>query len=135
MASRTEEYIKSQMIECAWRYGQHYGGTPAMISILHVLKSRQKAGWGTYLHILDTVDKWQAAPPKTSSHPEVWDRRFLALWNEIDSICDDTRRDPVNGALYWGDTTDIQSDWFLQHIARNPEKVRCADMSSLTFWR
>src|SRR5215469_6117307 len=118
MASRTEEYIKSQMIELAWKYGQHYGGTPAMINILHILKNRQKAGWGSYLHILDTVDKWQAAPPKTTSHPEIWDRRFLALWNEIDSICDDTRRDTTNAALYWGDLTDVQSDWFLTHICR-----------------
>jgi hypothetical protein len=135
MASRTEEYIKSQMIETAWKFGSHFGGTPACISILHVLKNRQKAGWGTYLHILDTVDKWQAAPPKTTNHPDVWNRNFLALWNEIDSICDDTRRDPTNGALYWGDLTDVQSEWWLTHIARNPEKQRCADMGSLTFFK
>lgn len=123
------------MIETAWKYCQHFGGVPAMINCLHVLKNRQKAGWGSYLHILDTVDKWHAAPPKTTVHPDIWDRRFLTLWNEIDGICDDTRRDPTNGALYWGDTTDIQSEWFMTHVARNPEKQRCADMSSLTFWK
>jgi hypothetical protein len=135
MASRAEEYVKSHLIHTAWKYGQHYGGTPAMMAILHVLKARQRAGWGTYLHILDTVDKWHAAPPKTTTHADIWDRRFLSLWNEIDGICDDTRRDPVNGALYWGDTTDIQSDWFMEHVCLNPEKIRCADMGSLTFWR
>lgn len=135
MASRTDEYIRSHMLFTAWKYGQHYGGTPAMTNILHVLKNRQKAGWGTYLHILDTVEKWHAAPPKTTQHPDVWDRRFLALWNEIDSICDDTKRDTTNGALFWGDLTDVQSDWFLEKVCRNPERVRCADMSSLTFFR
>ena len=131
----SETYIKSQLVECAWRFGAHYGGTPAMLAILHVLKNRQKSGWGTYLHILDTVDKWQSAPPKTTAHPDSWNRNFLSLLNEIDGICDDTRKDPTNGALYWGDTTDIQSEWFLTKIARNPEKTRCADMSSLTFWK
>lgn len=135
MASRSEEYIKAQMIEVAWKFGQSYGGTPAMINILHVLKNRQKAGFGTYLFILDTLDKWQAAPPTTTTHPDMWDRRFLALWNEIDGICDDTRKDSSNQALYWGDTTDIQSDWFLKMVCRNPERYRCADMGSLTFWR
>jgi hypothetical protein len=134
-STNSENYIKMQMVETAWRFGQHYGGTPAMLSILHVLKNRQKAGWGTYLHILDTVEKWQAAPAKTTTHPDVWNRNFLALLNEIDGICDDTRKDPTNGALYWGDLTDVRSDWFLNQICRNPEKQRCADMSSLTFFK
>ena len=133
--TNSESYIKMQLIEAAWHHGSHYGGTPAMLSILHVLKNSQKAGWGTYLHILDTLDKWQSAPPKTTTHPDVWNRNFLALLNEIDSICDDTRKDPTGGALYFGDTTDIQSEWFLEKICRNPEKTRCSDMSSLTFWR
>lgn len=134
-STNSEQYIKMQMVECAWRYGSHYGGTPAMLNILHVLKNRQKAGWGTYLHILDTVDKWHAAPPKTTIHPDVWNRNFLALLNEIDGICDDTRKDPTNSALYWGDLTDVQSDWFLEHVCRNVEKQRCADMNSLTFFK
>lgn len=135
MASRVEDYTKSQLIECAWHYGEHYGGLPAMVNILHTLKNRQKAGFGTYHHILDTVEKWHAAPPKTTTHPDGWDRRFLALWNEIDGICDDTKRDSSNGALYWGDLTDVQSNWFLEKICRNPEKVRCADMGPLAFFK
>ena len=135
MASRSDEYIKSHMIFVAWKYGQHFGGTPAMINILHVLKNRQKAGFGNYLHVLDTVDKWQAAPPKTTGHPDIWDRRFLSLWTEIDGICDDTRKDSSNGGLYWGELNDIQSEWFLTHICQNPEKQRCADMGSLTFFK
>jgi hypothetical protein len=136
MASTNSElYIKAQLIECAWKYGQHYGGTPAMLNILHTLKNREKAGFGTYLHVLDTVDKWHAAPPKTTQHPDAWDRRFLSLYNDIDGICDDTRKDSSNGALYWGDLADVQSEWWLTHVARNPERVRCADMGSLTFFK
>jgi hypothetical protein len=131
----SEVYIKSQLVECGHKYGSHYGGKEACLLILHVLKNRQKAGWGTYLHILDTVEKWHAAPPKKTTQPDLWDRNFLSLLNEIDGICDDTRKDPTNGALYWGDLTDIQSDFFLEHVCRNPEKHRCADMNSLTFFK
>lgn len=135
MPTNAESYTKSHLIFTAWKYGQHYGGTPAMINILHVLKNREKAGFGTYHHVLDTVEKWQAAPPKTTTHPDAWDRRFLSLWGEIDSICDDTRKDSSNGALYWGDLTDVQSEWWLAHVARNPERQRCADMGPLTFFK
>lgn len=133
--NRSEEYIKAQLVECAWKFGSHYGGAEACLLILHTLKNRQKAGFGSYLQILDSVDKFQAAPPKTTSHPSIWDRNFLRLLNEIDSICDDTRKDASNGALYWGDLTDVQSQWFLEKVCRNPERQRCAEMSSLAFFK
>jgi hypothetical protein len=133
---RNDSYIKAQMIEAAWKYAQHYGGVDHMLGVLYVIKNRQVAGWGTYLHILDTMEKWQAAPPKTTTHPDIWDRRFVALLGAVDGICDETRKPDIsNGALYFGDTTDIQSEWFLERVARNPEKVRCGGSASWTYWK
>lgn len=130
-----ELYTKMQIVETAWRYASHFGGAENMLGVMHVIKNRQKAGWGTYLHILDTMDKWEASPPPTKTHPDLWNRNFLRLLNEVDSVMDDTRRDPTGSALYFGDTTNITSDWFLQHVARNTEKVRCGDCASWTYWR
>ena len=133
--TRSEDYIKMQMIEQAWKFASHFGGAENMFGVLHIIKNREKAGWGTYLHVLDTMDKWEAAPPVTKTHPDVWNRNFVKLLGEIDGICDDTRKDPTNGGLYFADTTNITSDWFLKHVARNPEKERCGGSASWTYWK
>jgi|ERR1700689_1182016 len=133
--TRAEDYIRMQMIEAAWKYASHFGGVENCLGMLHVIKNREKAGWGTYLHVLDTMEKWEAAPPATKTHPDIWNRNFQKMLSEVDSIMDDTRKDHTNGALYAGDTTNITSDWFMQHVARNPEKQRCGDCCSWTYWK
>jgi hypothetical protein len=133
--TNSELYVKMQVVEIAWKYASHFGGAEHMLGVMHVIKNRQKSGWGTYLHILDTMDKWEASPAPTKNHPDLWNRNFLKLLNEVDGVLDDTRRDPTGSALYFGDTTTITSDWFLEHVARNPEKSRCGDINSWTYWR
>ena len=136
MSVRAEEYFKMLMVREAWRYAQHFGGIENMLGCLHVIKNRQAAGWGTYGHVLDTMEKWQAAPPTTLTHPDLWDRRFQQILGQVDGICDETRKpDPSNGGLYFGDTTNITSDWFLERIARNPDKQRCGGSASWTYWK
>ena len=130
---RAEEYIRMQMIEQAWKYASHYGGHENMLGVLHVIKNREAAGWGTFLHILDTMEKWQAAPPVTTTHPDIWNRNFVKVLGEVDAICDGTRKDPTNKATYFGDTTNITSDWFLQNVARTRE--RCGDNCTFTYWK
>jgi hypothetical protein len=133
---RAEEYLKAQMIEQAWKYAQHFGGVDSMIGVLHVIKNRQSAGWGSYAHILDTMEKWEASPAPTKTHPEQWERRFVSLLGVIDAICDGTHHpDPSNRGLYFGDTTNITSEWFMEHVARNPEKTRCGGSASWTYWK
>ena len=123
------------MIECAWKYGQHLGGLDPMLGVLHVIKNRVDAGWGTVGHVLETMDKWEAAPPVTKKHPEMWERRFQQLLGQIDAIFDGTHRPDVsNAGVYFGDTTNITNPWFLEHVARSPMKMRCANTGSWTYW-
>jgi hypothetical protein len=134
--NRAEDYVKAQMIEAAWKYAQHLGGVNGMLGVLHVIKNRYDAGWGSYGHILDTMEKWEAAPAATKTHPEQWERRFVSLLGIVDSVCDGTHRPDVsNGAVYFGDTTNITNEWFLEHVARNPERMLCANTSSWTYWK
>lgn len=133
--TNSELYVKMQIVEAGWKYASHFGGAEHCLGVMHVIKNRQKSGWGSYLHILDTMGKWEGSPAPTPTHPDLWNRNFLRLLNEVDSIMDDTRRDPTGGGLYFADTTKITSDWFLQHVARNPEKVRCGDINSWTYWK
>ncbi len=136
MSVRAEEYFKMHMIHKAWSYGQHFGGIDNMLGVLHVIKNRQAAGWGTYGHVLDTMEKWQAAPPVTLTHPDLWDRRFQQILGQVDAICDETRKPDVsNGGLYFADTTYITSEWFIKHVCRNPEKQRCGGSASWTYWK
>jgi len=132
--TRSENFVKDMMVMCAWRYASHLG-VEHMLGVLHVIKNRQKAGQGTYLHIIDTMDKWHAAPPTTKTSPDVWDRNLLRLLNEVDRIVDDTRPDPTNGATYFGETTNITSSWFLENVARSTDRVRCGDINQFTYWK
>jgi hypothetical protein len=132
---RAEEYLKMMMVQKAWSYASHLGGLDPMLGVLHVIKNRIDAGWGVCAHVLETMEKWEAAPPATKKHPDVWERRFQQLLGQIDAIYDGTHRPDVsNNGLYFGDTTNITNPWFLDHVARNPQKMRCANTGSWTYW-
>ena len=66
---RAEEYFRMQMIECAWKYAQHLGGLDPMLGVLHVIKNRVDAGWGTIGHVLETMDKWGACAARNQETP------------------------------------------------------------------
>src|ERR1700689_3133422 len=132
---RAEEFLKMHMVSKAWSYASHLGGVDPMFGVLHVIKNRIDAGWGPCAHVLETMEKWEAAPPVTKKHPDVWERRFQQLLGQIDSIYDGTHRPDVsNNGLYFGDTANITSPWFLDHVARNHQKMRCANTASWTYW-
>lgn len=133
--TRAEDLVKSELALAAWRYGAIYGGHNASLLVAQVFATRQKRGWGAWLDVIERAPKFDAAPPKTSGYPNLWDKSFLRILSEVDPIFEGTKKDDTNGALYFGDTTDIQSKWFLMKIARNPEEHQIvASMNTLTFW-
>jgi hypothetical protein len=133
--TRIDDFAKCLMISTAWKYASHFGGADNMTGMLHVIKNRQKAGFGDYIQIVDTMSRYEACPPVTTTNPSPWDRRFLQLLQVVDSVCDDTRKDHTNGALYAGDLTCITNDWFLEKVARSPDKQRCGDNNSWTYFK
>src|ERR1700689_3151676 len=101
--TRAEDYEKAHAVFSAWKYAQHFGGVDHMIGVLWVIKNRSDAGWGSYLHVLDSMEKWEAAPAPTKAHPDKWDRRFVSLLNQVDSIFDPTAKDTPHEPPWFGD--------------------------------
>ena len=54
--------------------------------ILSVLANRQRNGWGTWLEVLQNVDRYAAAPLIYEGQPEPWDPNFTRLLQEVDLI-------------------------------------------------
>ena len=132
---RVTDYIKAHAVFTAWKYGSHYGGTDHMTGVLWVIKNRSDAGWGSILHVVDTMEKWESAPPVTKTHPDQWDRRFVSLLNTVDSIFDHTAQDPTNSALWFGDLTNVTNEYFLTNVCRSPERQRCGGINSWTYFK
>lgn len=134
MAARFQELEKNVLALTAWRYASHYGSHTPQLMVAQVIANRYRKGWGSLLAIIDRMPKYDAAPPTTKGFPEAWDKSFLRSLSEIDPIYEGTARDSVNGALYFGDTTNVQNEFFLNQIARNPEHHMVCNLASLTFW-
>jgi len=131
---RFESLIKSLLCLTAWRFGKEYGGHLPTLMIMHCLRNRHTAGWSPWLQIIENVPKFSATLEQPTGMPETWDRNFVKILSEVDSVMDSTSKDLVNKAKYFGDLNNVTNPWFLENIARNPEHTRVADMGTLVFW-
>jgi hypothetical protein len=115
---KPEDYLKSQVVEVAWKFGQSYNsGHLAGLMVMNVLSNRFKAGFGSYLSILETIPNFMAEneipPMKLDS---VWNPLFTKLLHGIEGAFDGSAQDLTKGALYWGDLNRIQNPWFQTKI-------------------
>jgi hypothetical protein len=135
-SNRYESIVKAVLSLTAWRYGKAYS-TPGMVMIAQCIANRHRAGQGTFFQVIERIPKYAATLEiPAEEYPSAWDRDFLRLLPEIDAVVDGTGKDTTNGALYWADINNVTNEWFLTHIARNPERNRCADCAgTLVFWR
>lgn len=134
MPVRTDDFVKAQIALTAWRYASHYGSHTPQVLVAQVIANRFRRGWGQWLELVERMPKYQSAPPAKTGYPDLWDKSFLRVLNEMDTIYDGTSKDTVNGAVYFGDTTDIQNEWFLEKICRSGEYNRVHEMGTLVFW-
>lgn len=133
--SRFENVIRAELALVAWRWGRSYGGSQAMSMVAQCLANRHRKGWGTFLQIIERIPKFAATLEMPIGFPDTWDRAFLKLLTEIDSITDGTSKDTTNGSLYFGDLNNITNDWFLTEICRSGNHHRVADCAgTLVFW-
>lgn len=132
---RYENFIKAQLALAAWRYTKDSGGSHlAPIMVMHCLRNRHVAGWGTWLDIIDRMPKLSATLEIPTGFPDQWDRHFVKVLSEVDGVMDSTSKDLSNKALYFGDLSKVDNPWFIDNISRNPEHARVADMNTLVFW-
>ena len=145
---RQDDYIKAKLIEMGWRFGQSYsGGHMAGQLVMQTIANRVRAGWGTWLQVIDNIPNYMAEnelPPLV--HPHVQEPAFIKLLQAVDGIFDGNVPDGTlssleramgkKGAIYWGDLARIERAWFLDKIVRAPENHdRIANINGLTFWR
>lgn len=112
---------------------------------MFTLANRVRVGWGSWLHVIDSVPKFMAEnelPPV--EHPSVWEPGFVKLLHSVDGIYDGSIPDKSKGALYWADLQSIERDWFREKVVQAkqeddngslvPVHKRVVDMGSLSFW-
>lgn len=140
---RQDDFVKSQLLMFAWRQGKEYGGHMAACMIMSVLANRQRCGWGTWMDIINGVDRYAAHPYITEGTPELWDPNFTRLLQEVDLIYSGAmnyaigakNRTEKESALYWADTRRMGSEFFQNKIVGNPEHARIVEMNTLALFR
>ena len=133
-----DQFVKGQLALTAWREASKYGGHKAMMMIAQAIANRKKAGWGTWMSVIENVPVFSAKDhdPMPPKFPDLIEPNFVRLLQEIDGIYANTSQDLTSGGLYWADTLEITRDWFKQNILADKENhPRVANMNTLTFWK
>jgi hypothetical protein len=144
---KQDDYVKGKLVELGWRYGQFYaGGHIAGEMVMQAIANRFRAGWGSWLQVIDRVPAFMAEkelPPLV--HPGVWEPAFIKLLHVVDGVFDNSIQDKSNGGLYFGDLSIIEAPWFLEKIVQGkkenfegveiPAHQRVANMNGLNFWK
>ena len=110
----TDQFLKAKIVETSWRFGNSYsGGHLAGQMVMATLANRFRAGFGSWLSILENVPNFMAeneVPPfKIDS---VWNPSFTKLLHAVEGVYDGSAQDLTKGALYWGDLNKIERPWF-----------------------
>lgn len=97
--------------------------------------NRVRKGWGSLLEVLDRLPKFAATEIMPTGTPSIWSPEFVRLLHEVEAIWDGSQ-DYAKGALYWCDTRDVTTDFFLNRILADPiAHPRCVDMNTLVTFR
>lgn len=129
---RQDDYQRSKLVTVMWQWGRDYGGHLAACMIGSTIANRVRAGWGTWLEVIDRIPNFAATTVIPTGTPNIWEPQFVRLLHEVDAIYDGTK-DYASGALYWADTRDITTPFFKDKIL--PEHKTVGSLNSLTFWR
>ena len=110
---------------------------------MSVLANRVRAGWGTWLEVLESVDRYAAAPLVYEGMPDLRDPGFTRLLHEVDLIFAGSKNDALafvnrtqqEPAMYWADTRRIETEFFKKKIQGNPEHRIIMNQNTLSFYR
>jgi hypothetical protein len=144
MVLKQDDYIKAKLVELGWRFTQYYGngGHIAGQIVMGCIANRVRAGWGSWLQMLDGVEQFMAenvVPPL--KHPSVWDPAFIKLLHVVDGIYDGSIPNPAKDGFYWADLGKIDRVWFLEKIVQAkdgegmPRHKRVVDMNAFCVWK
>jgi hypothetical protein len=128
---RQDDYQKAKLVETGWRWGKQYGGHLGACIVMSVLMNRVRAGWGTLIEVLDRIPNFAATSTMPDGTPSIWEPNFVRLLHEVEAIYDGSQ-DYANGALYWCDTRDVNTEFFQKRILQNSDiHPRIMEMNTL----
>jgi len=137
-----------------WQHGRE-DGLEGMLGIAFVYRNRVRAGWesGDWIRVLQNYRNAAATEyPASDEIPDPRTVTFTPLIQTITAIMNGTATDDITvgknfaygggsilsvtppPALYYGQLNDINREWFLEEISRNPTHQRIANVGSLFFW-
>ncbi len=129
---RQDDYMKTKLVETGWQWGRQYGGHLAACIIMSVLGNRVRAGWGTWLEVIERIPRFSATtniPPLVS--PQIWEPGFVRLLHEVEAIFDGSQ-DYAKGGFYWCDTREVDTEFFQNKILSDLETHhRVLEMNTL----
>ena len=116
-----ETYTRAMMVRFAVEEGQRHGGVNNMLAILHVLRNRVLAGWGSWQEVVDHAPyKRGTSYPTSNMNMSTTDVRTIL--NRVDDIY--TRADAhdlTGGALWYMDANFPVEEWFTREILGHPD--------------
>jgi hypothetical protein len=135
MSLRMDDFIKAQLVLFAWREGRGWGGYLASCMILSTIVNRQRAGWGSWLSLLDGAPSKAGSLVPATGSPDLWEPNFVKLLHEVSALYEGAK-DYASGALYYCDSARIDNEWFKVKILGNPqEHPRIGEMGTLMLFR
>ena len=123
----------------AWRETQRYAGNlNTALAVAHMIKNRQRAGWGTVLECCAGYYQFSDRHPVMENlllQPNELDPVWRKFSQQVDDVASGAKPDTmITGALYCSDLVDIR-DWFRDAIVRQPEyHSRLAQVGQLVFF-
>ena len=148
------DFIGAMLALRAWKDGRE-DGLSGMLGIAYVFRNRVRAGWesGNWISVLQNYQNAAATEkPPTEDIPDPRTLQFQQLLECITGIMNGTAKDDITvlknpafgsgsvlsiappPALYYGRLNEINRDWFLEKIARDPAHQRTASVGTLFFW-
>src|SRR5262249_39378546 len=125
----------AKLAEAAWHEARHFGGHQLVCNVAQAIGNRFRQHWGSWEFILNSLDKYASCDPKERIAPNAWDPAWLRLLQEIGTIFEGTRPDPTNGAVYWGELTNITRPWFKENVIDKREEHPQTVSGPLCFWK
>lgn len=132
---RQDDYQKAQLVTIGWRYGQEYGGHLAACIVMSCIMNRVRLGWGSLLEVLDRLPNHAATANLPTGTPQIWEPNFVRLLHEVEAIYDSSM-DYSKGGLYWCDTRDVSTPFFIEKIlGDSATHPRICEMNTLAVFR
>jgi hypothetical protein len=134
-----ENYIKAMLVHFAVGEAYHEGSSISVLAIAQVLKNRVDAGWGDWMHVIETAPNYAGTVrerPKVDPQDVMFRKILLGIDDIYYGIADDgdVNNDEFR-SLYYAELHNINRAWFLENVLNDLEShPRVAKVGQIDFF-